>query len=496
MVRQACPELAEGLTTNGLMLERLGMKTRENRSDLKYFFEPVSVAVFGSLREGFGLGYGVIRNMLQFRYAGKIYPVSPYQNSDVLGFKAYSAVDDVADPIDAAIVITPPPTVPGIVEQCARKGVKAVTIVSENFAEAGGDGIKYQQQLVEIVRCTGIRIIGPNTVGLFNAANGFITNPYLIVQKKIRKGGIAYCSQSGYVGTAAQPLEDRLIPVSKMCDIGNKCDVDEADLLNYLADDPETKVVAMHLENAKDGRRFMDAARRVVKRKPLLILRPGRSEEAARAVASHTASLAGNEQAYDSAIKQVGAIRLDNWLEYWEVPKIFAYQQLPSGNRLAILTLTGGVAVVGVDAAVSAGLALARFSPATAEKLKKIYPRLSSNPVDLGPILSVSDNPFVVEEEVIALALNDVNVDCAAIAVYAGFDDIVAPIVEMFDHLKERITKPVAIWIYGMKLSAMDEMSRQLEMRGFPTYFYLETAVKALGAAAAYLRIKSSQQAA
>jgi acyl-CoA synthetase (NDP forming) len=135
---------------------------------------------------------------------------------------------------------------------------------------------------------------------------------------------------------------------------------------------------------------------------------------------------------------------------------------------------------------VSAGLDLARFSPATADKLKRIYPRLSSNPVDLGPILSVSDNPFAVEEEVIALALNDANVDCAAISVYAGFDDIVAPIVEMFDNLKGRITKPVAIWIYGMKLSAMDEMSRQLEMRGLPTYFYLETAVKALGIAAAY----------
>ena len=466
-----------------------------DRSDLTPFFEPNSVAVFGSLKEGIGLGYGVIRNMLQFGYSGKIYPVSPSYSGEVLRFRVYSAVNDVAEPIDAAIVITPPPTVPGIIEQCAHKGVKAVTIVSENFAEAGSEGAKFQQQLVDIVHRTGIRIIGPNTVGLFNAANGFITNPYLIVQKKIRKGGIAYCSQSGYVGTAAQPLEDRAVPVSKMCDIGNKCDVDEADLLNYLADDPETKVVAMHIENAKDGRRFMDAARRVVARKPLLILRPGQSEEAARAVASHTASLAGNEQVYGSAIKQVGAIRLDTWLEYWEVPRIFAYQPLPEGNRIAILTLTGGVAVVGVDVAVSAGLALARFSPATADKLKRIYPRLSSNPVDLGPILSVSDNPFAVEEEVIALALNDANVDCAAISVYAGFDDIVAPIVEMFDHLQGRITKPVAIWIYGMKLSAMDEMSRQLEMRGLPTYFYLETAVKALGIAAQYSKIKLSQGA-
>jgi len=466
------------------------MKAQQNRSDLKCFFEPDSVAVFGSLREVFGLGYGMVRNLLQFGYAGKIYPVSPY-HSEVMGRKAYSSVEEIADPIDAAIVITPPPTVPPIVEQCARKGVKAVVIVSENFAEAGGDGVKYQQQLVEIVRRTGIRIIGPNTIGLFNAANGFVTNPYLIAQKKIRNGGISYCSQTGYVAVAAQPLEDRALPLSKLCDLGNKCDVDEADLLSYLADDSETRVVAMHMEDVKDGRRFMDAAQKLVSSKPLLILRPGRSEDGARAVASHTASLAGNEQVYDSAIKQVGAIRIDTWQEYWEVPKIFAYQKLPSGNRVGILTLTGGAGVVAVDAAVSAGLTISRFSPLTVDKLRGIYPRLSRNPVDLGPILSVSDNPFAVQGEVITAVLDDANVDCAVISVYAGFDDIVAPIVEMFDHLKERFTKPVSIWIYGMKLSAIDEMSRQLEERGLPTYFYIETAVKALGVAAAYSKIKA-----
>jgi acetyltransferase len=173
------------------------------------------------------------------------------------------------------------------------------------------------------------------------------------------------------------------------------------------------------------------------------------------------------------------------------VPKIFAYGKVPSGNRVAILTLTGGVGVVAVDAAVSAGLAIAHFSPATTDKLKRIYPRLSRNPIDLGPILAVADNPFGVQEEVMVAALDDPNVDCAAISVYAGFDDIVAPVVEMFDHFKEQVTKPVAIWIYGMKLSAIDEMSRQLEMRGLPTYFHIETAVKALGAASKYSKIKA-----
>jgi len=467
------------------------MESQRDRSNLKYFFEPASVAVFGSLREVFGLGYGMVRNLLQFGYSGKIYPVSPY-HSEVMGRKAYSSVEEIADPIDAAIVITPPPTVPPIVEQCARKGVKAVIIISENFAEAGGKGVEYQQQLVEIVRRTDIRIIGPNTVGLFNAANGFLTNPYIIVHKKIRKGGIAYCSQTGYVGMAAQTWGDRIIPVSKVCDLGNKCDVDEADLLNYLADDPETKVVSMHIEDVRDGRRFMEAARKVVARKPLLLFKPGRSQEGARAAASHAGSLAGNEEVYDTAIRQVGAIRLHNWPEYWDMPRIFAYQSLPQGNRIAILTLAGGVGVAAVDTAIASGLSIARFSPATADKLRKIYPRLSNNPVDLGPILSVSDNnPFVVQEDVIAEVLNDANVDCAAISVYVGFEDLIAIIVEMFEHLKPRIAKPLALWIYGMQLPVLDEMYRQLEERGLPAYLDLESAVRALGIAARYSRIKA-----
>ena len=470
------------------------MKSQDDRSDLKPFFEPASVAVFGSLKEGMGLGYGVIRNMLQFGYSGKIYPVSPSYRGEVLGFRVYSAVNDVAESIDAAIVITPPPTVPGIIEQCARKGVKAAVIVSENFAEAGAEGAKSQQQLVDIVRRTGIRIIGPNTIGIFNPASGFITNPYLIIHDKIRKGGIAYCSQTGYVGLAAKPLEDRAIPVSKMCDIGNKCDVDESDLLNYLAEDPQTKVVAMHIENVKDGRRFMDAARRVVARKPLLILKAGKSEAGAEAMVSHTASLAGNEQVYDAVIKQVGALRLNSWEEYWEVPRVFAEQPLPRGNRIAIITGAGGLGVVVVDVAVESGLAMARFSSDTKKRLKELSPRLGGNPIDLGPVLTVKEDPFSVQREIIEAVLEDDSVDCAAVSVYAGFDALIPPITQMFDGLKSHKSKPITAWIYGMKLHVLDEMLRQLESRNLPTYLDFELAVKALGFAARYSRVKSSRE--
>lgn len=462
-----------------------------NRSVLQPFFEPASVAVIGSLRDGTGLGYRAIHNMLHFGFSGRIYPVNP-SYSEVLGLKSYGSVGEVAEPVDLAIVITPPPTVPAIVEQCARKGMRGAVVVSENFAEAGGDGAKLQQQLVDIKCRTGIRIMGPNTIGLLNTANGFITVPYYIAYERIQKGTVTYCSQSGFVGPTAQPLEERAYPISKMCDVGNKCDVSEVDLLDYLADDPQTSVVAMHLEDTKDGRRFMEAARNVVAQKPLLVLKSGRSEAGARASASHTSSLAGNEQVYDGAFRQAGAIRVNTWQEFLEVPKVFAFQPLPRGNRIGILTHTGGAGVTAADAAVEAGLSVTSFSPATIDRLTAYSPRLSGNPIDLGPILSVADAPFSIQEEATAVVLNDPNVDCAMITCYGGLDALIPPTMEMFERLMQRMEKPVSIWIYGMKLSSMQEMARQLDAQGLPAYLDLETSVKALGIAAQYARLKET----
>lgn len=469
------------------------MKSQEKGSGLRPFFEPNGVAVFGSLKEWMGLGYGVIRNMRDFGFTGKIYPINPSCN-EVLGLRTYSTVDEVAEPIDLAVVITPPPTVPEIIEQCAQAEIKAAVIVSENFAEANAGGAELQRQLVGITRSTGIRIIGPNTIGILNTANGLITIPYMIGYDKACKGSIAYCSQSGITGAQCQPLEDKAYPISKMCDLGNKCDVNEVNMLDYLADDPETKVIAMHLEDIKDGRSFMSAARRAVARKPVLIFKPARSEAGARASASHTGSLAGNDLIFDKALKQVGVIRVNTWQEYWEVPKVFAYRPLPKGNRLAIITHSGGAGVVAIDAAVEAGLTIARLSDATVDKLVRLSPRLASNPIDLGPISAASDNPFEIEEEIMGAVLRDANIDCVTIALYGGSMIPIEIVMGMFDRSMQDVSKPVTIWMYGTKLSVMEEMSRQLEARGLPTYVDLETAVKALGIAVGYSRFRESLQ--
>jgi acyl-CoA synthetase (NDP forming) len=307
-----------------------------NSGDLSAFFEPAAVAVIGSMREAMGTAYWVIRNMRHFGYSGSIYPVnpSPSDYGEVLGSKVHASVLEVDGAVDLAAIITPPPTVPAILEQCARKRVEAAIVLSEGFAESGKDGAGLQHRLKEIAHRTGMRIMGPNTFGVVNAYNGLVTIAPYTDNKSITKGGIAFCSQTGSVGPHQVPLDDWSYPVSKMCDIGNKCDVDEVDILNYLAEDQETKVVAMHLEDVRDGRGFMDAARSLISRKPLVVLKAGRSEAGAKASASHTGSLMVNDRTYDAALKQIGAIRVDTWQEMWEVHCYVHRRAGCNGSRL------------------------------------------------------------------------------------------------------------------------------------------------------------------
>ena len=458
-------------------------------SDLRAFFEPKAIAVIGSLNEWGGLGYTAIKNMRRFNFSGRIYPVNP-SYKEALGLRAYPDVNAVEDPIDLAVVITPKQTVPGILDQCAQKGARAAIVVSDGFAESGEAGAQLQRQIVEISHRTGLRIIGPNTIGTLNTQNGLVTNPYFISYDKIHNGSIAYCSQSGIVGAQGQPLKDQAYPISKMCDLGNKCDVNEVDLLNYLSNDPETSVIAMHIEDVKDGHKFIDTVRKVAARKPVLLLKPGRTERGAKASASHTGSLAGSERIYDAAFRQAGAIRLNTWREFWEIPRIFVNQPLPLGNRIAVITFTGGVGVAAVDAAEEGGLAMADFSPATVSRLSRLSPQLASNPVDLGPLIPVSDDPLPLLEQTIAAVLDDSNVDCVTATLYASTGAETPIFMDIFGRVMKNVTKPVSIWIYGTELAAIEELSRQVQGHGLPAYPDIELAIKALATAARYSEIK------
>ena len=458
----------------------------QRKNGISAFFEPRAVAVFGSLKDNGGPGHGAIKNMLDFGFTGKIYPVNPSQG-EVLGLVAYSSLDEVTGPVDLAMVIIPPAAVPGVMEQCAQKGIKAVIIGTEGFAEASEEGAVLQRQVLDIAHRSGLRIIGPNTIGVLNTANGLATVPYHVGYKKFLKGGIAYSGQTGLISAHSHPMGPRAYPLSKLCDFGNKCDVNEVDLLDYLSDDPETKVIVMELEDVKDGRKFMEAARKAVAKKPVLVFKPGRSQAGARAAASHTSSLAGDDRVHEGAFKQAGILRANNWREFWEIPRVFASQALPRGNRTAILSISGGGGIVAADTAAEAGLAIATFTDTTVRKLAKLSPRLGSNPVDYGPLITVVDDSAAITEEIISLVLSDEAVDCGVLMIYGGEEGT----AEMLCRVNQNASKPITVWLFGPVPSVTEELYYQLASRGLATYLDLETSIKALGIAVEYSRIKS-----
>lgn len=462
--------------------------TPADKSILAAFFEPRSVAILGSMREPAGEALTVICNMLDFGFSGKIYPISR-SNSQVKGMKAYPTVSEVEDTIDLAMIITPPPTVLPLIEQCGQKGIRAVIVATEGFAEAGPEGREMQRKLVETAHRYGMRLLGPNTLGVLNTYNGLVTGPYSLGCNKPPSGGVSYCTQTGFLTFGVHPIRDIGYPISKICDFGNKCDVNELDLLPFLADDPSTKVICMHLEDVKDGKRFSEAARKVAARKPVLVLKPGRSEAGARAASSHTGSLAGDDQVYENAFKQAGVIRLRTWREYWEVPKTLALQPLPKGNRVAVITATGGAGVLLIDAAAEYKMVPATFTAATQSQLGKLSPRLGNNPVDVGPLMSVREAPFSVYEDTVPLVLSDPNVDCLTIVCHLG-----QPVVKVLTGLvpfMSKVGKPVTVFGYGVNLADMQEAAKQIEALGLPTYLDLESAMKALGVSATHSRIRS-----
>jgi len=451
---------------------------------------PNSIAVVGSLREARFGGYVTTNNLLRFGFKGKIFPVNP-QYDTVLNMKVYPSVKDIPEPVDLVVTMAGAPAVPRIISDSIQNKAKVAIIISDGFGERSDDGKRLQQEVNRIAEAGELRLLGPNTIGVANPAIGLITTPYRVTYEKMITGGVALCAQTGLIGPQNMPLEETHYGLSKMCDFGNKCDIDEIDLLDYLVDDPDTRVIAMHLEVIRDGQLFLKKAKEVAARKPVIVLKPGRTRESQRAMASHTGSLAGEDIIYESAFRQAGVIRVDNFRELIDIPKVLATQPLPRGNRLAIVTISGGAGVMAIDMASTHGLTLARLSAATLEKLAAVSPVLASNPVDLGPGLPAyqvaggiaSRFPAMIEA-----ILDDDNVDCLAMACPWG---IRGKIPDVFGAIAKRNSKTMAVWVAGPSLAIAEEMNRDFEAIGLPTYPDGDSAIKALSVALRYSRIKA-----
>jgi len=359
---------------------------RLRHENLDKIFHPQSVAVVGTNKVKGTVPHDILDNILKADFNGIVYPVSPREKS-IKGVKAYKYVVDVPDDVDLAILVFPSSVNHMALEQCGQKGIKSVIIISAGYKEVGEAGRKREEQLVEIARKYGISFIGPNCLGVINTNPGTNLNASF-AREMPEQGNIGFLSQSGALCTAVLDYAiAKHIGFSKFISFGNKADISEIDLLYYLMDDDETKVILMYLEEVSDGKALMKAARDVIEKsgKPLLILKSGRTSEGASAAASHTGSLTGEDDICDAAFEQAGIIRCNNIEEMFNKAIAFAYQPPPVSEKVAIITNAGGPGVLTTDAAISSGLKLAKFSEETTRILKKALPATANinNPVDV-----------------------------------------------------------------------------------------------------------------
>ena len=356
----------------------------EPRHSLDAIFRPRSIAVIGASRRKGSIGRELLRNLVNYEFNGKVFPVNP--KAEVIhSMKVYTTVLQIYDEIDLAVIVVPKQHVLQALEDCGRKGVKGVVVLSAGFREVGEEGVKREQDLLDVCEKYGMRMVGPNCMGVVNTHADICMNATFAPSQPLR-GNLGFLSQSGAMGVAilehAQALN---LGYSMFISMGNKADVNTIDLLEYWEDDPDTKVILMYLESFGDPRRFTALARQIVRKKPVLCVKSGRTLAGARAAVSHTGALAGLDMAAEALFEQTGILRVDTVEELFDVAMAFSNQPIPKGDRVAILTDAGGPAIMATDAVVSSGMRMAELSPETKKKLFAILPEEASvaNPVDM-----------------------------------------------------------------------------------------------------------------
>lgn len=364
----------------------MSQRAEIHRQNLVKIFNPASIAVVGTNNVKGTVPYDILFNILKTEFTGIVYPVSPGEKS-ICSVKAYKYVLDITDPVDLAIIVFPSAVCHLALEQCGQKGIKGVVIISAGFREVGEKGRIREQQLQQIAGKYDISIIGPNCLGIINTDPAINLNASF-ARKMPEQGNIGFLSQSGALCTAVLDYAlAKHIGFSKFISFGNKTDISEIDLMYYLMEDESTRVILLYLEEVTDGRALMQAARDVTRLsgKPVLLLKAGRTAAGASAAASHTGSLAGDDEVYDAAFRQAGIIRCDNIEEMFNIAIAFAYQPAPRSNRVAIITNAGGPGVLTTDAAIRDGLRLADFSEETTKEFRKSLPVTANikNPVDV-----------------------------------------------------------------------------------------------------------------
>ena len=465
-------------------------KPRSNGRGLRFFFEPKSVAIVGASRKSGKIGNYILRNNLKLGYRGQIYPVNPGA-SEIEGLRSYPSVAAIPEAVELAVIAVPAHLALDVMRDCQRKAVRGVVVISSGFSEAGREGMERQRELVRLAAEADIRVIGPNTTGILNPEGRFTTT--FVDLKGVKPGGIGFVAQTGmFAGMMFQWIfSSQYFGLSKVIGLGNKADVTDHDALEYLAQDKATRVVIMYLEGVRDGRRFLDSAERLVRRKPLVVIKGGKTEEGARAVQSHTGSLAGRDEIFEALFRQAGAIRVSDFEELLDFGKTFAYQPLPRGNRIAIITLSGGAGVMATDACLESGLALARLEPHTLARVKEKMPSWASpgNPLDVEPLSEI-----VTQEGAYRLSLDAVLSDPGVDLALVVMTTFRMPRVHadyVLEVARAHPEKPVAVCIIG-EAAIYSQLFQIMEEACVPVFVSVRRAVASLAALYKYRRFLDS----
>jgi acetyl coenzyme A synthetase (ADP forming)-like protein len=439
---------------------------------------PQSIAVIGASRKPNTIGWQILDNLLRFGFNGPLYPVNP-KSTVVHSIRAYPSVIAIPDPVDLAIVVVPKHLVQAVAEECGRKGVKGLVVITAGFAEVGGEGIEREAKLLETVRHYGMRMVGPNCMGVLNSSPAVSMNA-TFAPTMPPYGPVGFISQSGAMGLSILDYAEELgIGIHQFVSVGNKADLSGNDLLLYWADDPEIRVILMYLESFGNPQRFYRIARQLTKKKPIFVVKAGRTAAGARAASSHTAALAGTDLAADALMEQCGVMRAQTVEELFDYAMAFPRLPLPKGNRVAIISNAGGPAIILADACESLGLKVAELAPATQAAIKERVPDEAAvrNPVDL--IASATAETY---RDVLTLVLQDPNVDAVIVSVVppplgGKARDVAEAIVRV---AASRQDIPVMAVLMGRQ--GIPAGMRELLHAGMPGYIFPESAARALAA--------------
>lgn len=442
-------------------------------SDLRSLIHPKSVAVIGASKTPGKIGYAVIENIKASGYTGEVYPINP-KEQEVAGYKAYPNIRDIGKPVDVAVFCVPAGASLAVAEDCGQAGVKHLIVITAGFKEIGGEGKKLEQDLIAIAKKYGMRITGPNNLGVMDThtpINATFAKDFAL------EGNIAFISQSGALCVAILDWSlKRGLGFSQFISIGNKADLNEADFIEAAASDPNTKVICMYLEDVVDGDRFIEAARKATKRVPVIVFKSGITAAGAQAASSHTGALAGSNTAYDAALRHAGVIRAKTMTELFDLAIAFTTQPVPKGKNTVVVTNSGGPGIVASDAVEVNGLNMARFTEATHKELSEKLPPTANihNPVDV-----VGDAHADRYKIALETTLKDANVDAAVVLLSpTAVLDIAEAAQITIDAAKAHPDKAVvASFIGGAKVEAGVKL---LNENGIPNYPFPEPAVATL----------------